>query len=141
MTFVFFNHRTETKGRLKVTWERHTKGEGRRAVHPLCLLADHMLVHRVKAGHEKHTASLREKVTVQYHSNGLWLLLDFSLYAPVVKATSALHFGHLGCLSVLVFSDHLSLPLPQALHLTCLQLGQILLLHVHTAKLGAKGIV
>ncbi len=63
------------------------------------------------------------------------------LYAHVVKATSALHFGHFGCLSVLVFSDHVSLPLPQALHLTRVQLGQILLLHVHPAELGTKGIV
>lgn len=57
------------------------------------------------------------------------------------EAASAVYFGHFGCLCLLVFGDHRSLPLPQALHLTCLQLGQILLLHVHPAELGAKGIM
>lgn len=64
-----------------------------------------------------------------------------NLCAQVVKVTSALYFGHFGCLSVLVSSGRLSLPLPQALHLTCVQLGQILLLHVHPAELGTKGIM
>ncbi len=54
---------------------------------------------------------------------------------------SALYFDYFGCLSSLIFSDFLSLPLPQALHLPCVQFGQILLLHVYPAKLGTKGIM
>lgn len=59
----------------------------------------------------------------------------------VLCQTSTVHFGHFGRLSVLLVSHHLTLPLLQALHLACLQLGQVLLLHVHTAELGTKGIV
>lgn len=54
---------------------------------------------------------------------------------------SAVLLGHFGGVSVLVVSDHISPPLPQALHLARLQLGQVLLLHVYPAELGAKGIV
>lgn len=54
---------------------------------------------------------------------------------------SAVHLGRFGGVSLLVVGDHLSPPLPQALHLARLQLGQVLLLHVYPAELGAEGIV
>lgn len=54
---------------------------------------------------------------------------------------SAVHLGHFGGVSILVVGDHISPPLPQALHLARLQLGQVLLLHVYPAELGAKGIM
>lgn len=61
---------------------------------------------------------------------------------PDVPAqTSALYFGNFRFLSILLFSDCLSLPLPQALHLARLKFGQILLLHVHATKLGTKDIM
>lgn len=59
-----------------------------------------------------------------------------------LSQTSALNLSQFGgLLFILSFSCHLPLSLLQALHLTSMQLGQILLLHMHTAELGPKSIV
>lgn len=65
---------------------------------------------------------------------------DIYLLVQVVKTKSAL-FCHFWGLFFLVWSDHLSFPLPETLHFPCLELGQILLLHVHATKFGPKGIM
>lgn len=53
--------------------------------------------------------------------------------------TSTVHFCHFGGFAII--NHLLLLPLPQTLHLPRLQLGKVLLLHVHPAKFGAKSIV
>lgn len=102
-----------------------------------CLEATHMS--GKGWGSDQHTLSLVNKVSVQHWGDGptVWRT------TPAVRSqTSAVYFGHFGCLSILLFGrHHPSLPLPQALHLACAQLGQVLLLHVHTSELGTKGIV
>lgn len=55
------------------------------------------------------------------------------------RSNSAVHLGHFGGVAFPLAGA--GLPLPQALHLPRLQLGQVLLLHVHPAKLGAKSIM
>lgn len=44
-------------------------------------------------------------------------------------------------MSVLLLGNRLGFPLPQALQLARAQFGQVLLLHVHTAKRGPECIV
>lgn len=107
---------TETKSHLKVTWKRRKDTIGVRITD---LVACHM-------------------PTSQSYEQGD---CPVPMWGTPARANSTLYFGHFGGLTVLVFSDHHSLPLPQALHLTRLQLGQILLLHVYPAELGAKGVV
>lgn len=60
--------------------------------------------------------------------------------SPLVLARSLIGPQFLGR-SRLLRGSRLPLPFLQSLHLACLQLVQVLFLHVHTAKLGAKGIM
>ena len=88
-------------------------------------------------GAGQHTVSLRDQCRTR-------TVQTFLCGHQALAVTSAVHFGHFGCLCVLLLSrrcHRLSPPLPQALHLTGLQLGQVLLLHVHPAQLGAEDVV